>query len=83
MYKIRSNRFTELAGWYGMLAILAAYALVSFKVVSGTSLLYQLLSLTGGSGLFIVTAAKDVMQSVILNAIWIIVGLIAISKIVF
>jgi len=71
----------NIAGWYGVLAILAAYALLSFKVIGSDSLPYQLLNLTGAGGLIIETAAKRDVQPVVLNAIWAAVALVAIIRI--
>lgn len=62
--------FIEIAGWYGTIAILGAYALVSFNIIQSASLAYQLLNLTGSLGIIIVSASKKVFQSVVLNIIW-------------
>lgn len=40
----------EIIGWYGMGAILLAYALVSFNFLSVSSTIYQLLNFTGAAG---------------------------------
>jgi len=81
MLKLKPNTFTEVVGWYGMFALIAAYGLVSFGVIPGSGLFYQLLNLSGGIGLLIVAAAKNVPQSVYLNIFWSIIGLIAIARI--
>mgnify|MGYP001568079435 CR=1 FL=1 len=80
-FTLKPNKYTEIAGWYGMLAILGAYALVSFKLVKSDSLVFQLLNLTGAIGLIIVAASKGVTQSVILNIFWGAVALIALFSI--
>lgn len=82
MFRLKPNRFTELCGWYGMSALIVAYGLVSFDAITGNGLIYQLLNLTGGIGLIIVSLAKNVMQSVLLNVFWAAIGMIAIIKIV-
>lgn len=66
-----------------MLAILGAYALVSFQLVQSDSLAFQLLNLTGAVGLIVVAASKGVTQSVILNIFWGVVAIIALFNIFF
>lgn len=78
----RSYRlFAEIAGWYGAVAILAAYALVSFNVISGHSLVFQLLNLTGALGVIVISLYKKVKQSVILNIFWAGVAIVALVRI--
>jgi hypothetical protein len=66
-----------------MLALIFAYFLVSFGWLDGQGLIYQLINLTGGIGLLIVAASKNVTQSVILNMFWAIIGLVAIARLFF
>lgn len=73
--------FAEIAGWYGIVAILAAYSLVSFNVISGDSIVFQLLNLTGAIGVLIISTYKKVVQSVVLNIFWAAVAIIAIVRI--
>lgn len=80
-FTLKPNKYTEIAGWYGMLAILGAYSLVSFNLVQSDSLAFQLLNLTGALGLIVVAASKGVTQSVILNVFWAIVAIIALFNI--
>lgn len=65
-------------GWYGVVAILAAYALVSFNVIAVKSYPYQLLNLTGALCIAIEAASKKDRQPAVLNAIWAVIALIAI-----
>lgn len=82
MFGIKPSKWTELAGWYGMIALIVAYGLVSFSVIAGDGIMYQLLNLTGGIGLIIVAASKGVVQSVLLNVFWAAIGIIAILRII-
>jgi hypothetical protein len=82
MFGIKPSRLTEAAGWYGMIALIVAYGLVSFSVIKGDGIEYQLLNLTGGLGLIVVAASKHVVQSVLLNIFWAAIGIIAIVRIV-
>ncbi len=83
MIKLKPSKYTEVCGWYGMSAILLAYILVSFDAIASNSLAFQLLNLTGGLGIIIVSLSKGVAQSVILNIFWSLVALIAITRILF
>ena len=69
-------------GWYGVLAILFAYALVSFGFVTANSYVYQLLNLTGASGIVIETVSKRDKQPAVLNTIWAVVALVAIIRLI-
>ena len=68
----------EVAGWYGTIVIVGAYALVSFNVIKSTSLLYQLLNLTGSFGIVALALNKKAYQPAVLNIIWAIIAAIAI-----
>jgi hypothetical protein len=71
----------ESVGWYGAVAILAAYALVSFNIISGNGLIFQLLNLTGAIGIIAIASYKKVRQSIVLNIFWGIVAIVAIIRI--
>ena len=73
----------EIFGWYGTVAIVLAYALVSFSVISSGGLFYQLLNFTGAIGIVILSLSKQAYQPGILNIIWTIIAFIAIIKIIF
>ncbi len=61
---------TEILGWYGVLAILLAYVLVTISAIDVHGILYQLLNLTGALGILVVATAKHVKQSMVINAFW-------------
>lgn len=71
---------TEAAGWVGVLAILLAYALISFEIVEAQSYWYHGLNLGGGVGIIIDAVADKNYQPVVLNIIWALIALYAISK---
>jgi len=77
------QKLIELFGWYGTVAIVGAYALVSFSILQPNNLAYQLLNLTGAIGIVVVSLYKKVYQPGVLNIIWTIIALIAILKILF
>lgn len=59
-----------------MIALILAYALVSFGVIMGKGIEYQLLNLTGSVGLLIDAASRKVAQLAILNIFWALVGIV-------
>jgi hypothetical protein len=69
-------------GWYGVLAILLAYLLVSFSVLTSKSLGYQLLNLSGALGIIVEAYTKKDKQPVELNIIWAIIALASIIHII-
>ena len=73
----------EMIGWYGVLAILLAYALVSFNVIVSNDIIYQLLNFTGALGIVVISLIKKAYQPATLNIIWAIIALIALLIIVF
>ncbi len=73
----------EAAGWYGMVAIVGAYAFVSFSILLPDSLWYQLLNITGSLGIIAVSYHKGVMQSVGLNVFWLLIAAVSLFRIFF
>lgn len=74
------GRHAEIAGWYGTLAILGAYALSSFGVLANTSLVYQLLNFTGALGVAVVCWRKRTWQAFWLEAVWAVIALVALLR---
>lgn len=70
-------------GWYGLVALLGAYALVSFGMTSANGLVFQTLNLTGGVGLGMLTYFKKAYQNMILNIVWVGIAIASIFKILF
>jgi len=75
--------FIEIFGWYGTAAIITAYALVSFSVLSGDSIWYQILNGTGAAGVLLLSLQKRAYQPAVLNVIWAAIALFAIFKILY
>jgi len=73
----------NLCGWYGMSAMIIGYILVSFNMVAADGLPYQLLNITGAAGLLIVAESKHVIQSVLANTFWLLIGLVILCRILF
>lgn len=71
----------EAVGWYGMVAVVLAYALVSFAVLQASDLAYQLLNITGSIGLAVVSFKKKAYQPGVLNIVWTAIALAAVARI--
>jgi hypothetical protein len=71
----------EIIGWYGTVAIVTAYALLSFGVISSGNIYYQLLNGTGALGIVYISLKKKDYQPGVLNIIWAVIALIAIINI--
>lgn len=65
---------TDLAGWYGAIAIVLAYTLTSFHSIAAGGWIYLLLNLTGSVGLLWISLIKRVWQNVSINAVWLVVA---------
>ncbi len=68
----------EIIGWYGAVAIVLAYGLVSFKTITPNTYLYQILNLTGALGIALISFIKKAEQPAALNAVWSVIAIVAI-----
>lgn len=73
----------EILGWIGTFLVLGAYFLVSFGWLDGESLIFQLMNIFGSLGLLAIAFSKKVYQSVVVNIVWILIGLVAMAKLFF
>ncbi len=78
----RPSLLAEVVGWYGMVAILGAYALSNFDVIAQGPL-YQTLNLTGGFGLAWVCWRKRTWQAFWLEAIWTAIALVTLVRLLW
>ena len=76
------TKLIEVFGWYGTVAIILAYVLVSFSVLDATNVWYQILNATGALGIVLVSFHKKNYQPGVLNIIWTIIAVVAIVKMV-
>jgi hypothetical protein len=68
---MQKNRIAiEVVGWYGMAAILTAYALINFGFLETGSLAYILLNLTGSFGIIVNAYSKKSYPPAALNIVW-------------
>ncbi len=78
---MRYTQAVSWIGWYGVVATVLAYALVSALVLPPTSLLYQGLNFIGAAGVTLETWVRHDYQPFWLNLIWALIALIAIINI--
>lgn len=76
-----SRLIDELIGWGGALAIIGAFALVSFRILAPTALLYQLLNFWGALAVSCLSFKKKAYQPGILNLVWAVIAGLALFKI--
>lgn len=82
MLSVMKHKAENYFGWYGVLAILLAYLLISFNAITAKSLVYQLLNLTGAVGIIVEALSKKDTQPAVLNAIWAVIAVVAIVRII-
>jgi len=75
MYLNRSNVIEGL-GWYGVLAVVGAYGMLSLGMISANDLVYQLLNLTGALAIMIDAYKDGNMQPVVLNVVWAVIAVV-------
>lgn len=74
------HKAENIFGWYGVLAILLAYLLVSLNLIMAKSAAYQLLNLTGALGIVIEALSKKDTQPAVLNSVWAIIAIVALIR---
>jgi hypothetical protein len=72
--------FINIYGWYGVVAIVLAYFLLSFSIIDSTNIWYQVLNATGAFGVLIESLYKKDYQSMTLNIVWTLIATVAIIK---
>ncbi|HEY1085556.1 MAG TPA: hypothetical protein VGE34_02410 [Candidatus Saccharimonadales bacterium] len=77
---LSKSQFAESLGWIGAIALLGSYALLSFNIISGESILYHSLMLIGSSGLAIITYRHRAFQSFCVNLTFGILAIIALTR---
>ncbi|MGE5392312.1 MAG: CBU_0592 family membrane protein [Candidatus Saccharibacteria bacterium] len=70
----------QVIGWYGVLAVLAAYGLSNFRVIDSGSWWYLALNLSGALGIIVEASGKRDYQPVMLNIIWALVAIVMIGQ---
>jgi hypothetical protein len=77
------QKLLNIFGWYGVTAILSAYAMVSFDIISAQSLTYHLLNLSGAVGVGIDAWHARNYQPVVINVVLGTIAVVAMVTILF
>lgn len=77
---MKNQALIEVAGWYGVAAILGAYVLQNFGVIATDSLTYLLLNLTGSVTILADAWTARNWQPAVLNIVWALVALIGLLR---
>lgn len=75
------QRIIQSLGWYGVVAILLAYALTTFHLLVPENSWYQLLNLTGAAAIAYEAWSKRDRQPMVLNIVWALVAVIGLLRI--
>jgi hypothetical protein len=70
------QKFIQVIGWYGVVAIILAFALISFSVVEVKSFWYIFLNITGAIGIMAEAKSKKDNQPFVLNIFWLAIALL-------
>ena len=76
--KKKSHWVIEAIGWLGAVSVLVAYMLAAFSYIAADGFWYTFLNLVGAVGILVIAVHKRVVQSIVLNAIWIVIAIVAI-----
>jgi hypothetical protein len=72
--------FVEIIGWFSVILIVAAYALLSFGILQSGSVTYQAMNLVGALGIIYHSVTKKDYQPAVLNVIWALIAIFALLK---
>jgi hypothetical protein len=75
-----SRTYTEIAGWYGVIAILIAYTGNMLGWIDVDSNFYLILNITGSLGILVDAMKQKNWQPVVLNAVWMIIAIIGLVR---
>lgn len=70
----------EVAGWSGAGVLLAAYALVSLRRLTGDSNAFQIMNIVGAAGIALNSGSNGAWASAVLNLVWIAIGIVALAR---
>lgn len=72
--------YYQSIGWYGVVAILMAYAATTLEYIPPDSLTYLFLNSSGALALIIQSAAIRNWQLIVLNLVWLAVAAVGLSQ---
>lgn len=71
----KQRAIIQWMGWYGVIAILGAYALVNFGILKPSDGIYQTLNITGALAMIIEALDRKDWQPAALNVAWALIAL--------
>lgn len=78
--KKNNHPLIQLLGWYGAIAIIGAYAMVSFGVLHPYHWQYQSLNATGALAMIVEGSERKDWQPVVLNVVCITIAIISLIR---
>jgi hypothetical protein len=72
---MNSKLIVEILGWFGVVLILSAYLLVSFKYLVAGSFMYFILNVVGGTSMMVYAYYKKSYQPLLLNFVWVTIAI--------
>lgn len=73
--------FYDLAGWIGMVLLILAYSMISFKKIKSKSKPFHFINLLGAIGILINAIYNKLFPVIILNIFWIVISVISLVNI--
>ncbi len=82
-----NNKLTELAGWYGVVGTLTAFAINSWFITNKTeqiplALIAIFLNISASAGIIIDTLKDKNPQPIVINICWIVISLISLVQLI-
>ncbi|MFC7643678.1 hypothetical protein ACFQX6_25050 [Streptosporangium lutulentum] len=74
--------FVDLLGWIGAGIMLYGYVMVTTSRMAGDGVPYQAINLAGSIALMVNSAYHSAWPSTILNVVWGVVGVVAVTRMV-
>jgi hypothetical protein len=74
--------FFRFIGWYGVLAVLAAYVLLNLSFFDAKNIFYQILNFTGALAIVFSSLRKKDYPPAVLNLTWALVAFFVLIRIV-
>ena len=70
----------EIIGWIGTILIILSYSLVSFNILSPTTIINYLMNGFGAIGIAYISFKKKAYQPGVLNIVWLVIALIGLIR---
>lgn len=71
----------DAMGWAGAIMVVGAYALLSFRFLSSERYTYHAFNMLGSFWLGIYAFYKHASASMVVNAVWLAIGAVAVARI--